>query len=147
MFEKGDEVVLTYPQSTHVRLYRPDRATRRLIVVQDVRDLVAEPLTVADVFRRPYLLRSRWLVRGFEPQTHRWRQFYAGTAREYSAPAVLRVGIYEPGATKPAKVIGRGFDATPEDRKVLLRALATWQQYDLGEARLAVFASDLRVCG
>lgn len=145
MLERGEEVVLTYPRSTHIRLFRPDQTARRLLLVQDVRDLVAEPLSVMDVLRRPYLLRSRWLIRAWEPEACQWRQFYLGSSAEFSAPAVLRVGIYEPGATKPSKLIGRGFEATPEDRKVLLRALLAWKDYDLGEASLRVFADDLRV--
>jgi len=145
MFSRGDEVEISYPVRTHVRLWRPDETRRRQLIIHDIRDLLTEPLSVQDFMRRPYLLRSRWLAKAFEPSHRRWRQFYLGSSREYAAPGILQVGLYEPGATKPSKVFGRQFQPTPEDRRLLVKALRQWSRHDFGEAELRILANDLRV--
>lgn len=145
MFSRGDEVEISYPVRTHVRLWRPDETRRRQLIIHDVRDLLADPLSVEDFLRRPYLLRSRWLAKAFEPEPGRWRQFYLGSSKEYAAPGVLRVGLYEPGEIKPVRVYGRDFQPTLEDRRALVKALRQWSRHDFGEAKLRVFASDLRI--
>lgn len=147
MVERGEAVTITYPVSTHVRFYDPSRVQRRELVVHEIRDLVVEPLSINEFMRRPYLLRSRWLIKAFEPERRHFRQFYLGSSTEFQSPAVLRVGLYEPGAIGPLRLFGRGFEATPEDRNVLIRALRMWSRHDLGKAELRVFADDLRYCG
>jgi len=145
MFSRGDEVEISYPVSTHVRLWRPDETRRRQLIIHDIRDLLTEPLSVQDFLPRPYILRSRWLAKAFEPERRRWRQFYLGSSREYAAPGILRVGLYERGATKPIKVYGREFQPTPEDRRALVKAIRQWARHDFGDAELRIFANDLRV--
>lgn len=147
LVEPGEEVALTYPISTHCRFWRPWEVCERELVIHRVRDLVSEPLSVEEYLRRPYLLRSRWLVRAYEPRHRRWRQFYLGSSVEFRAPSVLRVGLYEPEAKKPSQVLGRGFEATCEDRNLLTRALKLWNRHDFGEAKLRVFATDTRLIG
>jgi hypothetical protein len=144
---QGKEIAITYPRCTHVRLWRPGDDQRREIIIRSVRDLVTDPLSLAEFMRRPWLIRSRHLIKAYEPATSQWRQFYLGSTREYRSPGTLRVGLYEPGATRPAKVYGRPFDSTPDDRRVLIEAIKSWSQHDFGEARLRVFADDLRICG
>src|SRR5690606_17645707 len=99
-FDRGTEVAINYPLSTHVRFWRPDQYRRREVVIDSVRDLVADPLTVEEFMRRPFLLRSRWLVKAYEPRLRQWRQFYWGSTREFAAPGILRVGLYEPQANE-----------------------------------------------
>ncbi len=144
-FDRGMEVEICYPESTHVRFWRPDRWRRREIVIHSVRDLVAEPLSVAEFMRRAYVLRSRWLVRAYEPAIRQWRQFYWGSTREFAAPGLLRVGLYEPGATRASWLYGRSFEPTIEDRKQLVKSLAQWQKLDFGQASLRIFADDCRL--
>lgn len=145
MFDYGDEVELTYPISTHVRFWRPEESRRRVIIVRSVRDLVESPLTVAEFLRRPYLLRSRYLIRAFEPRGRRWRQFYAGSSNEFWSPSVLQVGLYGPEDVRPRQIIGRPFEPTPDDRRQLVRALCQWSRFDLGDQQLRILATDLRL--
>jgi hypothetical protein len=141
-FDRGMEVEISYPESTHVRFWRPDQYRTREVVIQSARDLVTEPLSVAEFMRRPYLLRSRWLVKAYEPKIRQWRQFYWGSTREFAAPGLLRVGLYEPGAEAPTWLHGRPFRPTPEDRNLLIKALAEWGKIDFGQAKLHIFADD-----
>jgi hypothetical protein len=142
-FDRGMEVEINYPVSTHVRFWKPDECRRREVVIDSVRDLVADPLSVDEFLRRPFLLRSRWLVKAYEPRLRQWRQFYWGSTREFAAPGILRVGLYEPGATKPSWLYGRAFHPTPEDRRELMKSLKEWDKLNFGDMSLKVFADDL----
>jgi len=71
-------------------------------VIQSVRDLVTDPLSVQEFMRRPFLLRSRWLVKAYEPGINQWRQFYWGSTREFNQPGLPRVGLYESGTDSPS---------------------------------------------
>lgn len=144
---QGKEVAITYPRCTHVRLWNPADVERREILVHSVRDLVTDPLSLAEFMRRPWLSRSRWLVKAFEPSRNQWRQFYLGSSSEFQSPGVLRVGLYENGATRPSKIYGRPFQPTPEDRRVLIAAVKEWGKHEFREASLRIFADDLRICG
>jgi len=141
-FDQGMEVEISYPVSTHVRFWRPDEWRRREIVIHTARDLLTDPLSIAEFLRRPYLLRSRWLVRAFEPAIRQWRQFYWGSTREYSAPGNLRLGLYEPGGKQPSWTFGRAFAPTPEDRRELIKAVRQFEKWDVGGASVKVFADD-----
>ena len=141
-FERGTEVAIHYPLSTHVRFWRPDQYRRREVVIDSVRDLVADPLTVEEFMRRPFLLRSRWLVRAYEPRLRQWRQFYWGSTREFAAPGILRVGLYEPEASEATWVHGRAFHPPPKDRRELMQLLKRWSKLDVGELSLKIFADD-----
>jgi hypothetical protein len=141
-FDRGMEVAINYPVSTHVRFFRPDQMRRREVVIHAARDLVTDPLTIAEFMRRPFLLRSRYLVKAYEPEIRQWRQFYWGSTREYAAPGILRVGLYEPGAEKASWVYDRAFLPTPEDRRELIKSLRQWEKIDFGSASVRVFADD-----
>lgn len=141
-FDPGMEVEISYPNSTHVRFWRPEDCRKREIVIHTVRDLVTDPLTVAEFMRRPFLLRSRWLVRAFEPKIRQWRQFYMGSSREFASSGSLRVGLFEPEATAPTWLYGQSFEPTSEGRRHLIQRLRDWSQIDFGNARLGIFADD-----
>jgi len=141
-FEPGTEVEISYPESTHVLHWRPDRCRRRDIIIHHVRDLVTDPLTVAEFMRRPFLLRSRWLVRALEPQRNQWRQFYLGSTREFALPGLLRVGLFEPQAERPSWLHDRRFGATLSDRRALVELVKHWGRIDFGQAKLGIFADD-----
>jgi hypothetical protein len=141
-FDRGMEVEINYPVSTHVRFFRPDQMRRREVVIHAARDLVTDPLTIAEFMRRPFLLRSRYLVKAYEPEIRQWRQFYWGSTREYAAPGILRVGLYEPSAEKASWVYDRAFLPTPEDRRELIKSLRQWEKIDFGSASVRIFADD-----
>lgn len=141
-FDPGMEVEISYPNSTHVRFWRPEDCRKRQIVIHTLRDLVTDPLTVAEFMRRPFLLRSRWLVRAFEPKIRQWRQFYMGSSREFASSGALRVGLFEPGVTAPTWLYGQSFEPTSEGRRNLIRRLQDWSHIDFGNSRLGIFADD-----
>jgi len=141
-FDPGMEVEISYPNSTHVRFWRPEDFRKRQIVIHTLRDLVTDPLTVAEFMRRPFLLRSRWLVRAFEPKIRQWRQFYMGSSREFASSGTLRVGLFEPGTTAPTWLYGQSFEPTSEGRRNLIRRLQDWSHIDFGNGRLGIFADD-----
>jgi len=143
----GKEVEISYPVSTHVRFYRPDRIRHREIVIHDVRDLVTDPLSLAEFMRRPWIMRSRYLVRAHEPHRDKWRQFYIGSSTEYRSPGILRVGMYEHGSTRPDRIYGRAFAPTIADRRVLIAAVREWSKHDFTFGSLRVFVDDLGLCG
>ncbi len=142
-FDRGMEVEISYPVSTHVRFWKPDECRKREVVIDSVRDLVADPLSVDEFLRRPFLLRSRWLVKAYEPRLRQWRQFYWGSTREFAAPGILRVGLYAQGATQASWLYGRAFHPTPEDRRELMKLLQEWGKINFGDLSLKVFADDL----
>lgn len=142
-FDRGTEVQISYPVSTHVRFWNPNECRKREVVIDSVRDLVADPLSVDEFLRRPFLLRSRWLVKAYEPRLRQWRQFYWGSTREFAAPGILRVGLYAPGATHASWLFGRAFHPTPEDRRELMNLLKEWDKLNFGDLTLKVFADDL----
>lgn len=144
--QTGKEVELTYPISTHLRFYRPDEMRRREIRILTVRDLVTDPLTLAEFNRRPWLMRSRWLARAFEPATGQYRQFYVGSSQEYQSPGVLRVAIYEHGAMRPDRFLGRAFKPTIEDRRVLIAAIREWSKHRHTLGSLRIVAEGLGIC-
>jgi hypothetical protein len=144
MFEPGSTIELVYPTITHVlRVYSAPRKVRQLYVHR-VRDLVTEPLTIAEFTRRPYVARSRWLILASEWAGKPPRQFYVGTADNYQAPGVLRLALYEPDRPRPAKLLGRQFEPTVVDRQALLRlAIREAEKHDGYLVR--IFAGDLRL--
>ncbi|MGV3485373.1 MAG: hypothetical protein ACO1RT_13220 [Planctomycetaceae bacterium] len=145
MFEVGEVVTIHYPLSTHVRHIEKAIARPRQIVVRSIRDLVAEPLTPEEFLRRPFIRRSRWLIKGYEPEHKRFRQFYTGSSIEFAAPSQLRVALYEPGATKPKQVLFRAIEPTVRDRKLLSRALLRWTKRQDEQLQMRIYADDFRL--
>jgi hypothetical protein len=144
MFEAGQQLELVYPVETDVvRIAKAPRKLRQLHVYR-VRDLLENPLTVEEFARRPYVSRSRWLILARDDGDRTFRQFYPGSSDNYQAPGVLRIGLYELGESRPAMLLGRQFEPTPEDRNALLKlAIREQNQHDGYELR--IFAGDLRL--
>lgn len=145
MLDPGDRLTITYPDSTLVNAM--SNLQRRQIQVHRVRDLVAEPLTPVEYFRRPMLRRSRWLVHAWDEQLEAWRKFYLGSTREYSGSGHLRIALYEPDSTKPFRIISRGFQERPRERILLARTLRSLQRMDLDDLQIRIIADDLRRVG
>lgn len=145
MFEPGDEISFHYPRTTHVRYYQRCGYRLRNVRVESIRDLVREPLTPDEFCRRPFVLRSRWLVRGFDLDRKRERQFYLGASQEFAAPSELRVALYDPVRGWPAYSLYRGILPSLDDRKFLSKVLTLWRCRDFGDNVLRVYADDMRL--
>lgn len=145
MIDPGTHLSFRYPVSTHVRYLDSVPCLTRDITVKTVRDLVAEPLTTTEFLRRPYVLRSRWLVRAVDHETQEFRQFYLGSSPDFAAPATLRIALYDPGSTRPRKYLAREFAPTVKERKLMLRLIRHYIEYDWGDLQIRITADDLRV--
>jgi hypothetical protein len=145
VFDSGEVVTIHYPVSTHVRLFGRVAIKPRQIVVRAVRDLVSEPLTPEEFLRRPFIRRSRWLIRAFEPEHNRFRQFYAGSSLEYAAPCQLRVALYEPGANRPKEILYSAIEPNVRHRKALLRLLQKHLTKPSESMLLRIYSDDLRL--
>ncbi|MCM2370931.1 hypothetical protein [Aporhodopirellula aestuarii] len=143
MLEPGSKIDLTYPEKTLVD--QLEHCRRRRIRVIKVRDLMAEPLTVAEFLRRPLLNRSRWLITGFDEDIGKPRQFYLGSSVEFRAPQMLKVALYEPESPRPAYAISRPFGPSKRDRMLMAKALASWSLRDIEDMQLGIYADDLSV--
>jgi hypothetical protein len=141
----GTDLELSYPTTTHVRYADKPFFRDRIFRVVKIRDLVQEPLTVAEFLRRPYNRRSRYLILGQEG--NRYRQFYLGCAAGYEAPGQLRLALYDPEGYRPLELLARPFECDVRDRKIMLRLLSNWVDKDFGGLVLRVFADDLGLAG
>jgi hypothetical protein len=145
MLEIGSIIEFHYPRTSHILHADRCEKTLRRVLVRSVRDLVREPLTPDDFLRRPFILRSRWMIRGFDLDRRRERSFYLGSSIEFAAPNELRIGEYAPDHHWPDAVLFRPIAATLDDRRVLMRALQTWRANDYGGRDLRIYADDLRL--
>ena len=145
MIEPGTHLRIHYPTQTHVRHFFDAPRELRSITVRNVRDLVRQPLTPDEFLQRPFVMRSRWLVKGYDNILHQWRQFYLGSSEEFAAPGSLRLALYEPSSTKPAELLGREFNPTVFDRKLMIRLIRRWHSRVEGELQLRVCCDDLRI--
>ena len=145
MIDPGTFLEFSYPTRTHVREFPAAPRRRRKLAVHRVRDLVREPLTVDEFLRRPFTMRSRWLVIGQDADLGQWRQFYLGSAEEFRSPGGLRVALYEPRGTRPREILTREFAPTVADRKAMVRTLMQWSEKDYGKYQLRICCDDLRL--
>ena len=143
MITPGSRIELTYPDSTLVDSLA--NLVLRRIHVYRVRDLLSEPLTPEEFLRRPYIRRSRWLISGYDLDRGRFRQFYLGNSAEHRAPGLLKVGLYEPGASRPTWPFPRPFGPTRAERKLLADSLLACADKDLADLQLRVYSDDLRL--
>lgn len=143
MIEEGRRVVISYPAPNHVLF--PPAFAQRAITIYDVRDLVEKPLTLEEYLERPYIRRTRWLVRGVDECTGKWRNFYLGATREYEAPATVRIGLYEPLATRPYKILPKVFEPTRSDRRLLYQFARRIQHEAFGDLKPCLFSDDLKL--
>lgn len=147
MLQSGDRLTIHYPTTSHVSHFsRADRQPRMIRIVS-VRDLRQMPLTAEEYLRRPYVRRSRWLIRAIE-EDGRWRQFYLGNSAEFSAPSELRLGLFADGQSTPLDVLGRRFADHPAEMRALSQLILRWQDARLGSGvTLRVWADDLGIVG
>lgn len=147
MYEPGQRITLSYPRCTLVQA--APEYVRRSIVIEQVRDLVTDPLTPMEYLRRPLIRRSRFLIRGIDEDLGAPRQFYLGSSAEHPSAGWLRVAIYDPDAAvaRPLEVIHRPIRPTVSDRIMLARSLVTLQRAQCDGLEIRVFADDLRVHG
>ncbi|MEM6365838.1 MAG: hypothetical protein AAF745_15530, partial [Planctomycetota bacterium] len=117
MYAANTELKVTYPESTQVES-QCDYRTRR-IRIRDVRDLISDPLTPEEYFRRPLTRRSRFLVTAFDLDLNQWRRFYLGSTQEHASEGRLRWALYQPGHLQPKTISSRSFDPTRRDRIAL----------------------------
>lgn len=141
----GDELCIDYPKTTDLRIYRSSPLSQRRLIVHSIRDLVRDPLSVDEFLRRPYILRSRYLIRGVDSVTGQYRQFYLGSSEQFRSAGVLRIGLYLPDANRADRLLARGFQPTLKDRAMLATLLREWQAMDFGDSTLRIFADDLRL--
>jgi len=141
-FDRGREADITYPVSRQVTRRGCEGWEKRSIVIHAYRDLGKEPLTVAEFLQRPFLRRSRWLVRAWEPKSEQWRQFYLGSTKEFTSPGLLSLGLFQAGCEAPVWIYHRVFKPTVDDRKELVRLVHQWSKVDFGDCKLGIFAID-----
>lgn len=148
MFDRGTQLELPYPVHTSLSLITQAVVRPRKLIVHQCRDLLTQPLTWQEFVRRPYIHRSRWLIRAWDIDLQEWRQFYPGTSPRFRSPGILRLALYEPGETRPTTWLGQQFEPTPADRKRMLRLVHRWlENPDSGitQDRLRVVALDMAV--
>jgi hypothetical protein len=105
-----------------------------------VRDLVADPLTIEQFLRRPYLRRSRYQLRVVDLATGRRRTIYERLLRENFRDCPLRVGVYE--GRKLVELMATNYGPSVADRRGLLRFLAKYSTTDFGDYRLGILSDD-----
>jgi hypothetical protein len=130
-----------YPVSTDVtaRLEFRDRE----LMVRRVRDLVTEPLTIAEYLRRPLVRRSRFLLSGTDLSCGQFRRFYLRSAREFLRDTPLRVGMFEGGHL--VELTRTNWGPTARDRMALARFLGRFAGANLGGLEIGVFSDDLEM--
>lgn len=139
------QIDLSYPTQTSISHIHAPRFARRRIHVLSARDLVVEPLTIDEFRRRPFLNRSRWLLRAWDSDLKAWRQFYLGSSAEYRSPGTLQLAIYETTVQKIECLISRQFEPTIEDRRELMRVICDVERDGVDLDVLRVIAPDMRV--
>ena len=145
MVEYGEELQIHYPINTDVRFIGKAAFRERRLIVARTRDLVTDPLSIVDFLRRPYIRRSRYLVRAWDCEKRYWRQFYLGSSTEYSAPGHLRLALYREDSTRPDEIVSRGFEPSVLARRDLIRFInrfASSQDKDVIE-QMRVVCDDL----
>lgn len=143
MFQVGTILEIDYPVSN--RIGAKTEFTRRSIRIDRVRDLLEDPLSVEEYLRRPFVRRSRWLVAGLDRRLGFRRCFYLGSSRQLWTESGLRVGLYEPGMSRPFWIIGPLFRPTMEDQQALCKSLQVWKECDMGELQMRIYCDDLKV--
>lgn len=126
-------------QLTESGVQTVNRTTLKHFQIGRARDLLASPLTPEEFLRRPFLLRSRWLIEGYNVKSQRACKFYLG------APSELRVALYEPKSKRPRWPFPRAFGASRQDRQLLIDSLLLCSGKDLADLKLRVFCDGLRL--
>lgn len=144
--QKDTQLELLYPIHTSVKdIHKSNRRLRR-VIVYSARDLVAEPLTPAEFIRRPYVSRSRWLIRAWDIDQKSWRNFYLGSSTQFQSPGTLGIAEYNPETGRLLRLLSRQFEPCVHDRRVILRLIARIVARDeIPQESLRIIASDFRL--
>jgi hypothetical protein len=113
------------------------RVLPRNFITLATRDLFRDPLKPREFLKRPFIDRSRWLIRGIDTNTGRERKFYLGS------PADLRITLMSGG--KPKFTFPRPFGTPPAERLLLVESLREVQQLGKLSLKLRISCDDLRV--
>lgn len=145
MFNRFDRLTIHYP--TFNRVNSVPEYSRRSLIVQHVRDLVADPLTPLEYLWRPLVHRGRFMVRALDTQTGRVRNYYLAGSLEYYRPSPMRLALYDPDSPRkrPLRILFEPFEPTPGSRILLARTIRRLMAYQWGQLELRVMADDL-VC-
>lgn len=143
MFEPEQTIEFHYPDNTFVGRKRGWRL--RKVSVRKVRDLLSEPITVNDWYRRPHQLRGRYLITAIDHDNGKLRQFYPNNCKEWWHPALLKLGLYTPFSRKPEVVFKESYGWTVHQRSLMNRAIEDILQTDLGCFELKIYCDDLRL--
>jgi hypothetical protein len=128
-----------YPFTTHVCVEFPNWQPRRFEFLC-VRDLVTDPLSVAEFLRRPMTRRSRYLIRVRDLDRGVCRSVYQRSMADWFRETPLRVGVYH--GCELQELLKTNYGPTIPDRQRLVRFLNKHQTNDMGEFRLAVLSDD-----
>lgn len=142
----SQSIEILYPLHTSVSHIHEPRFIERRIHVLSSRDLVKEPLTINEFRRRPFLNRSRWLLKAWDVDVQGFRQFYLGSSAQYRAPGTLQVVVFDPEISRPKSLVSRQYEPTLSDRRELMKVLCTIERQrrlDLNELR--IIAPDMRL--
>lgn len=118
---------------------RIDVESLRRFQVERARDLIAEPLSVKEFLRHPFLARSRWLISGYDVDANQSRTFYIGKA------GLLKLALYEPGSSRPKWSLPRPFGPTSSERTLLIDSLAECAKRGPTNLLLRIYCDDLRL--
>lgn len=146
MIEPGTELCLTYPTQTDILHIDKCQRRQRIVLARRIRDLVFEPLTVAEYSRRPYTYRSRYLITGIDKHLGDWRNFYLGSSDEYRSSGYLRLVRYDPNRQRIVDYFAGQYAPSPKDRRHLLRLAIELSEDRMRHGlEIRITADDLRL--
>lgn len=131
-------IIDNYPTSTKVT--RPFEWRPEVFELLGIRDTVRRPLTIEQFKARPMLRRSRYQLRVVDLQTGELRTIYHRLLLEHFRECPIRVGIYE--GSQLVDTTSHNWGPTGADRLALLRFLAKFDGYDMGEFHVGIFSDD-----
>ena len=143
MFRRHQKLILDYPNTNKIEC--GFEYHRREIVIHTTRDLVTHPLTISDFFRRPLLVRGRYLITGWDLRKAEWRRFYLSNSAQFRKESDLKIGVYDEFGQRPKKILEQTFGNTFEDRIALSRVARDAVQSDYYGLLIGIFSDDLSV--
>lgn len=127
---------LYYPRRNVIGI-EPVWEPRRLKEIERI-DLVETPLPISDYLRRPLIRRGRWLIRAYDIDLKKYRQFYECAFKHNFREPPLRIGQFFEGRIVP---LGRAYKPTVKERRRLAMTLHRLKKLN----RLFVYADDLAI--
>lgn len=122
----GETLDLTYPiVATVMRRYKK---TQLRVEVLLIRDLCKQPLTRDEFSNDPLYMWSRYIAECIDKATGKTIQISLGATGEFAAPCQLRFRTYQSIEHFPILLVGRQFNPTVYDRKLMLRKWNEWER-------------------